>query len=71
MDKPDWKNEAELKRARRFFDLYVVACNPRDAANKNNITFRSPLDDPCLLETTEMLSVQLVGNYEETTEVFQ
>ena len=65
MDKLNWDNNIELDRAREFFDQLVTAWNPREVNQRNNTIFRSPHDDPCLLDTAEIFSVDPSEDYEE------
>lgn len=65
MEKLDWEDNLEVERAQIFFDKYVIAWNPRIISQTNNTTHRSPLDDPCLLNTNEIFSTDASNDYEE------
>ena len=65
MDKLDWHNHAEVEEARKFFDKYVTAWNPRTSSSRNNTQHRSLQEDPCLLETNTIFSRDVHIDYEE------
>ena len=59
----DWQNNIAIERAHDFFDVYITASNPRDGDERNNIVHRCPNDDPCLLDTNNILAVNGYVDY--------
>ena len=65
MENFDWKNDANVKKACNFFDMYVCAWNLRDGAHRSDIVFQALLNDPCLLNTIEIFTTVHVHDYQE------
>lgn len=71
MDKIEWENKTKVEQARKFFDRYVSAWNPRPASHRNNPVYHPQHDDPCLLNTTQILAIDPSHDYEEIINCFQ
>ena len=72
MEQLDLKDTIIVDAARRYFDNYVTAWNPRDAhhrdAHHRNISIHRPLcEDPCLLDTSEIFNTNPLDDYEQLT----
>jgi len=65
MERLDWSNDCDLQHAKRFFDNYVTAWNPREIHHRNIMVPRSLNDDPCLLNTDQIFSCNPHNDYEE------
>ena len=65
MDTLDWQNSAEVECARKFFDICVTSWNPRDTYHRSNVIYRSPLDDPCLMNTAKIFAIDISHDYKE------
>ena len=55
-DKLDWNNEESVKNAINYIDKYVSAWNPKNIESRNQTIHRSPKEDPCLMDTTNILT---------------
>jgi ATP-dependent DNA helicase PIF1 len=64
MDTLDWSNPSNVQAAKTFFDKYVTAWNPRDIHRRNIMVHRSLNDDPCLLNSEQILSSNAQDDYE-------
>ena len=64
MDTLDWTNPLSVDVARTFFDRYVTTWNPHDIHRRNIMVPRSPNDDPCLLDSTQIFSSNFSQDYE-------
>ncbi|XP_059064700.1 uncharacterized protein LOC131856792 [Cryptomeria japonica] len=64
MDIIDWHNDNEVHMAKRFFDTYVSAWNPRTKADRNNTVSYAAIDDPCLADTAKIFSMSPTTDYE-------
>ena len=60
-----WTNMIRVDVARRYFDNYVTAWNPRDAHHSNISIHRPPEEDPCLLDTSEIFNIDHLDDYEQ------
>ena len=56
MERLDWSNDCDFQHAKRFFDNYVTAWNPREIHRCNIMVPRSLNDEPCLLNTNYIFS---------------
>ena len=65
MDSLDWDDPIVVKKAKKFFEKYVTAMNPRSKSEIDNMQHRAPTDDPCLLNTTEITSTDPFFDYED------
>ena len=59
----DWQNNIAIVRARDFFDVYITAWNPCDIDERNNTVHWCPNDDPCLLDTNNILATDGYADY--------
>lgn len=48
-----------------FFDKYISAWNPPEATHRNNQIYRYSHDDPCLLNTIDILATNPLNDFEE------
>lgn len=65
MDRLDQNNADEVEIAQLFFDRYIIAQNPHETSHRNNTLYQGLLDDPCLLNTYDILSTNNDHDYEE------
>ncbi|KAH9305362.1 hypothetical protein KI387_009766 [Taxus chinensis] len=61
----DWEDTTVIEATKQYFDKFVSAWNPRPACNRLDFVRRSLLDDPCLLDTTKILSSSPNSDLEE------
>ena len=71
MDTIDWKNQLQLDEARKFFDKYVSAWNPYTESDRQNRLHYNLNDDPCILNTQQILSLDPLTNYEQIVNTVQ
>ena len=64
MDTLDWTNASAVRAAKDFFDAYITAWNPRPIQNRAVGINYSSLQDPCLLQTHEILTGNQLQDYE-------
>ena len=62
-DKLDWNNQQSVENAIEYIDKYVSTWNPRTFESRNQVIHRSPMDDPCLKKTRDILTRNPLDDY--------
>ena len=71
MDTLNWNNNLNIQQAKQFFDNYVSAWNPRSLPERQNRSHHTQNDDPCILNTQQILSLDPLYDYEEILNTVQ
>ena len=71
MDTLDWNNKHEIEKAKKFFDNCVSTWNPRDQIETQNRSHYTAKDDPCTLNTPQILSLDPLYDYEQILNTVQ
>ncbi|KAH9316676.1 hypothetical protein KI387_025303, partial [Taxus chinensis] len=61
----DWNDPSQLAIAKAYYDNFINAWNPRDESQRNNHFSRSTNDDPCLMDTFQIMQCDIRHDYEE------
>ena len=65
METLNWQDLDQINTAKSFFDKYVTTWNPRDNHDARIHAIQSIEDDPCLLDTKDILSSNPLHDYEQ------